>query len=111
MHTATERVVQDAELADLSQPKQNLARHTLLQSFSIDLPDGRRWFGTLWKTPTRKDGRRIQVHDEHGAGLFDSSDCFDLSNARSALAGWLQGQVEVPAHVLNREPSAVEAAA
>jgi len=93
MHTAIKRVVQDAELADLTLPKSLLARHTLLETFPIQLPDGDQWVGTLWKTPTRMNGRRIQVTDRQGTGLFDTDDCFDLANAVNSLQLWLGEQV------------------
>jgi len=64
-----------------------------MQTFPIRLPDGREWVGTLWKTPSRRSGRRIQVRDHRGAGLFDTGDCYDQGNATNALELWLQGQI------------------
>ena len=79
---------QDAEQpitwTDLSRTSRCLGGHTLLQTFPITLPDGRTWAGTLWSTPTRRQGRRVQVQDEQGVGIFDSDDCFDQANAQNA---------------------------
>ena len=81
------------EIPDLSQNRKLLASHTLIETFPINLPDGREWIGSLWKTPTRSSGRRIQVRDQDGAGLFDSGDRFDQGNATNALELWLQDQI------------------
>src|SRR5207253_3169897 len=67
--------------------------HTLIETFPIRLSDGREWVGSLWKTPSRNRGRRIQVRDDCGAGLFDSGDRYDQANAVNALEFWLQEQI------------------
>jgi len=99
MQIATSRTGrQDAALdpvdvPDLSQHTKLLGSHTLMQTFPIRLPDGREWVGTLWKTPSRRSGRRIQVRDHRGAGLFDTGGCYDQGNATNALELWLQEQI------------------
>lgn len=78
------------DVSELSQHKKLLGSHTLIETFPIRLPDGREWVGSLWKTPSRYRGRRIQVRDHRGAGLFDTGDCYDQGNATNALELWLQ---------------------
>lgn len=88
---------QDARLSEgcpeLAPPLKLLGNHKLLQTFPIRLPDGRQWVGTLWATPTRSSGRRIQVRDANGVGLFDTNDCYDQGNAVNALEHWLRVQI------------------
>jgi hypothetical protein len=81
------------DLLDLPQHRKLLGSHTLMETFPIRLPDGREWVGSLWTTPSRRNGRRIQVRDEQGAGLFDTDDCYDQANATNALELWLQDQI------------------
>ena len=101
--------------ADLT-PRTSAWGHALIETFPIQLPDGRTWTGTLFSTPTRRNGRRVQVRDADGAGLFDTGDCIDLGNARNALEMWLAGQVDRTTEVaaprsgvvrVKREPVAV----
>jgi hypothetical protein len=88
------------DLVDLG--KSAIFPYTLLETFPIHLPDGREWSGSLWITPTRRNGRRIQVRDDRGNGLFDSNDCFAQSNARNTLELWLQEQIEAPSRMVRQ---------
>jgi hypothetical protein len=81
--------------------------HTLIETAPLSLPDEREWTATLWKTPTRPNGRRIQVRDEVRRPLFDTGDHFDLANATNALGLWLDGQVKpAPSRVVQFELAA-----
>lgn len=59
------------------------------EQFPIMLADGTELYGSVHKTSARRSGRRIQVRDNAGKVLFDSDDCFDLSNATNKLDHWL----------------------
>lgn len=65
------------------------AYYRFVERFEINPPSGPTLFGTIWKTPYRNTGRRIQVHDADGAELFDTDDCYDIANATNRLDLWL----------------------
>jgi hypothetical protein len=88
------------DLVDLG--KTGAFPYILLETFPIHLPDGRQWSGSLWIPPTRRNGRRIQVRDDRGNGLFDTNDCFDQSNARNALELWLHEQIDAGTRVIRK---------
>ena len=81
-----------------------------IETFEIRLPDGRVWEGTLWKSATRPEGRRIQVRTlpPDSFGLWDSGDCFCVANATNKLDNWL-GQFLPRGHLPEVEPELVEA--
>lgn len=64
-------------------------RYRFIERFEITPTTGPTLYGTLWATPIRTSGRRIQVHDADGEELFDTDDAYDLGNAINALDCWL----------------------
>jgi hypothetical protein len=78
----------------LSQPLKLLGNYGLIQTFPIHMPDGQELVGTLWATRTRRSGRRIQVRNADGVGLFDTNDCYDQGNAANSLQHWIRAQAE-----------------
>lgn len=67
----------------------------LREKFEITPRTGPTLFGTVWKTPGRNSGRRIQVHDAEGVELFDTDDCYDIGNATNRLDLWLAERFNV----------------
>jgi hypothetical protein len=62
---------------------------TLIETFTITIPDGLELPGSLYAT-TRRGGRRVIVRDPEGrAILFDSDDCYDGANAMNKLDNWV----------------------
>lgn len=63
----------------------------LIEAFPIRLENGTIYHATLHRTE-RRTGRRIVVRDQPGGVvLFDTDDCYDVSNATAKLDAWLAG--------------------
>lgn len=87
----TATTIKTLNLANVvSDAGKGLKKYKLKDSFDIPSPDGSTWKAQVWQCPHRSTGRRIQVRNYAGEGLFDSDDCYDIANARAALDNWLE---------------------
>lgn len=75
---------------------------------TVPIADGVYFVLTLWATPHGANGRRIQVRDLDGAGLYDTLDCTGYADAENRYFRWVEGLLP-RGHLPDVESKLVEA--
>ncbi len=81
-----------------------------VEAFDIRLPDGRSLEGLLYRSRSRRTGRRIIVK-EAGHVVYDGDECYDLGNATNGLERWLDSIIARTNHATDCETPAAHAGA